>query len=226
MTLQEVLNQIPEEAKVKRVPSVVKLAEEGIPALADQLGEDTSVVIYTNGYVVYQCGNRTTVFPIQVCRDYEYTTVIEKQRIPFEKFVDQPWQVRAFMVGKDRLVHYQNNRKESRTVSVNAYDSEVRWEALSDCGLYDPLRMLVEEEEKREEIELLYKHLEKLTGRQREILMLCVVKGKTHEEAARMLGTSRQTITDSLKKSLARLRKLYGLDENCGGRNCFCRRGQ
>ena len=54
MTLQEVLNQIPEEAKVKRVPSVVKLAEEGIPALADQLGEDTSVVIYTNGYVVYR----------------------------------------------------------------------------------------------------------------------------------------------------------------------------
>ena len=226
MTLQEVLNQIPEVAKVKRVPSVVKLAEEGIPALADQLDENTSVVIYTNGYVVYQCGNRTTVFPLHVCRDYEYTTVMEKQRIPFEKFADQPWQVRVFMEGKDRLVHNQNNRKGSRTVSVNAYDSEVRWEALSDCGLYDPLRMLVEEEEKREEIELLYKHLENLTGRQREILMLCVVNGKTHEEAARMLGTSRQAITDSLKKSLARLRKLYGLDENCGGRNCFCRRGQ
>ena len=224
MTLQEVLNQIPEVAKVKRVPSVVKLAEEGIPALADQLDENTSVVIYTNGYVVYQCGNRTTVFPLHVCRDYEYTTVMEKQRIPFEKFADQPWQVRVFVEGKDRLVHNQNNRKGSRTVSVNAYDSEVRWEALSDRGLYDPLRMLVEEEEKREEIELLYKHLENLTGRQREILMLCVVNGKTHEEAARMLGTSRQAITDSLKKSLARLRKLYGLDENCGGRNCFRRR--
>ena len=226
MTLQEVLNQIPEAAKVKRVPSVVKLAQEGIQVLADQLDEDTSVVIYSNGYVVYQCENRATVFPLHECMDYEYTTAMEKQRIPFTEFADQPWQVRVFMEGKDRLVHNQNNRKEGRTVSVNAYDSEVRWEALSDCGLYDPLRMLVEEEEKREEIELLYKHLEKLTGRQREILMLCVVKGKTHEEAARMLGTSRQTITDSLKKSLARLRKLYGLDENCGGRNCFCRRGQ
>ena len=226
MTLQEVLNQIPEAAKVKRVPSVVKLAEEGVPALADQLDEDTSVVIYTNGYVVYQCGNRTTVFPIQVCRDYEYTTVMEKQRIPFTEFADQPWQVRVFMEGKDRLVHNQNNRKEGRTVSVNAYDSEVRWEALSDRGLYDPLRMMEEQDEKREEIEQLYKYLERLTDRQREILILCVVKGKTHEEAARMLGTSRQAITDSLKKSLARLRKLYGLDENCGGRNCFCRRGQ
>ena len=50
MTLQEVLNQIPKAAKVKRVPSVVKLAQEGIQVLADQLDEDTSVVIYSNGY--------------------------------------------------------------------------------------------------------------------------------------------------------------------------------
>ena len=121
-------------------------------------------------------------------------------------------------------MHNQNNRKEGRTVSVNAYDSEVRWEALSDRGLHDPLRMMEEQDEKREEIEQLYKYLESLTGRQREILILCVVNGKTHEEAAQMLGTSRQAITDSLKKSLIRLRKLYGLDENCGSRNCFCRR--
>ena len=71
MTLQEVLNQIPEAAKVKRVPSVVKLAQEGIQVLADQLDEDTSVVIYSNGYVVYQCENRATVFPLHECMDYE-----------------------------------------------------------------------------------------------------------------------------------------------------------
>ncbi len=224
MTLQEVLNQIPMAAKVKRVPSVVKLAEEGIPVLADQLDEDTSVVIYSNGYVVYQCENRATVFPLHDCKDYEYATAKEKQKIPFAEFADQPWQVRVFMEGKDRLVHNQNNRKEGRTVSVNAYDSEVRWEALSDRGMYDPLRILAERDEQREEMEQLYEYLEKLTRRQREILMLCVVNGKTHEEVARMLGTSRQAITDSLKKSLIRLRKLYGLDENCGGRNCFRRR--
>lgn len=223
MTLQEVLNQIPEAAKVKRVPSVVKLAAEGIPVLADQLDADTSVVIYSNGYVVYQSEDRATVFPLHACKDYEYISVLEKQVIPFAEFADQPWQVRVLMEGKDRLVHNQNNRKEGRTVSVNAYDSEIRWEALSDRGAYDPLRMLAEQDEKREEMELLYKHLEKLTRRQREILMLCVVEGKTHIEAAKELGTSRQAITDSLKKSLTHLRKLYGLDENCGGRHCFCR---
>ena len=224
MTLQEVLNQIPEAAKVKRVPSVVKLAQEGIQVLADQLDEDTSVVIYSNGYVVYQCENRATVFPLHECKDYVYTAVKEKQVIPFAEFADQPWQVRVLMEGRDRLVHNGKNRKEGRTVSIDAYDNEARWEGLSDRGSFDPLRILEEQEEREEEIGLLNCYLAKLTSRQREVLMLCVVNGKTHEEAARMLGTSRQTITDSLKKSLARLRKLYGLDENCGGRNCFCRR--
>ena len=223
MTLQEVLDQIPEAAKVKRVPSAVKLAEEGSPVLADQLDTDTSMVIYNNGFVFFLYGNRMTVYPLHACKDYEYTSVLEKQVIPFAEFADQPWQVRVFMEGKDRLVHNQNNRKEGRTVSINAYDSEIRWEALSDRGVYDPLRMLEDQDEKREEIELLYEHLAKLTGRQREILMLCVVEGRTHMEAARKLGTSRQAVTDSLKKSLARLRKLYGLDENSGGRHCFCR---
>ena len=51
--------------------------------------------------------------------------------------------------------------------------------------------------------------------------MICVVKGKTHMEVACELGTSRQAVTDILKKSFARLRKLYGIDENCAGSGFF-----
>lgn len=224
MTLREVLNQIPAAPWRQRVPSVLRIAQEGIPVLSDQLNEENSVTIYSNGYVVYQAGDRATVFPLHACKDYEYKTVEETRVIPFSQFADQPWQVRVLMEGRDRLVHNGKNRKEGRTVSIDAYDSEARWEGLSDREWFDPLRILEEQEEREEEIGLLNCYLAKLTSRQREVLMLCVVNGKTHEEAARMLGTSRQAITDSLKKSLVRLRKLYGLDENCGGRNCFCRR--
>lgn len=224
MTLQEVFKKIPAASWEKRVPSVLKLEGEAIPVLSAQIDEENCVTIYGNGYVVYRCENRATVFPLHECKDYVYTAVKEKQVIPFAEFADQPWQVRVLMEGRDRLVHNGNNRKEGRTVSIDAYDSEARWEGLSDRGWFDPLRILEEQEEREEEIGLLNCYLAKLTSRQREVLMLCVVNGKTHEEAARMLGTSRQAITDSLKKSLVRLRKLYGLDENCGGRNCFCRR--
>ena len=46
-----------------------------------------------------------------------------------------------------------------------------------------------EQEEREEEIALLNRYLAKLTSRQREVLILCVVEGKTHMEAAEVLGT-------------------------------------
>ena len=226
MTLQEVLNQVPAAAWSKRVPSVIKLAEEGLPVLTEQMDEETSAVIYSNGYVLYQSGERATVFPLHDCREYVYNTVDEKNTIPYSEFADQPWQVRVFMEGKDRLVHNQNNRKEGRSVSIDAYGMDAFAEALSDMGAGDPLRMILEEERKQEEYEKLYENLARLTDRQREILTLCVVQGKTHAEAAQELGTSHQAVTDSLKKSLRRLRSMYGLKEDCGGRNCFCRMGK
>ena len=223
MTLREVFNQIPAAPWRKRVPSVLRIAQEGIPVLSDQLDEESSVTIYSNGYVVYQAGDRATVFPLHACKDYEYKTVEETLVIPFSQFADQPWQVRVLMEGRDRLVHNGNNRKEGRTVSIDAYDSEARWEELSDRGWFDPLRILEEQEEREEEIALLNRYLAKLTSRQREVLILCVVEGKTHMEAAEVLGTSRQAISDSLQKSLRNLRRMYGITEDCGGRNCFCR---
>lgn len=226
MTLQELLNQIPEAAWCKRVPSVVRLAEEGIPVLTDTMDGDTSATVYSNGYVVYQSGERATVFPLHDCKDYVYVTVEEENVIPFSVFADQPWQVRVLMEGKDRLVHNHNNRKEGRTVSVNAYDVEDCWQALSDMGAGDPLRILAEREERQEEMETVRENFAKLTRRQREILTLCVVQGKTHTQAALELGTTHQAVSDSLKKSLQRLRRMYGLDEDCGGRNCFCRMGK
>lgn len=52
MTLQELLKNIPAAKKVKRVPSVVKLAKEGVPYVMDTIDADTSVTVYDNGYVV------------------------------------------------------------------------------------------------------------------------------------------------------------------------------
>ncbi len=213
MTLQEVLNQIPQAAWRKRVPSVVKLVSEGVPVLTSSMDDETKAIIYSNGYVVYQNGSHATVFPLHDCKDYIYYTIEEKNAIPYEEFADQPWQVRVFMEGRDRLVHNQNNRKEGRTVSYDAYDSDALWEELSDRGSGDPLRRLVELDEKKEEMEALYRNLSKLTSRQKQVLIMCVVEGKTRVEVARELGTTHQAVTDSLKKSLRRLRKLYGIPE-------------
>lgn len=143
--------------------------------------------------------------------------------VPFSEFQHQPWQVRVLMEGYDRMEHNCDRRKEGRAVSIDIDNNEDGWMELSDMGAGDALRILEELESRREEREQLRRNLAQLTERQRQVLILCVVEGKTHMEIADMLGTSHQAITDCLRRTLRRMRKLYGVDENCGGRNCFCR---
>lgn len=221
MTLQEVFNAIPAARFSKRVPSVSKLTEESTPMIRDELDEDTVATIYSDGYVVYESGEYATVFPLHVCKDYVYSGADGTCTVPFSEFADQPWQIRVFMEGRDRLVHNQRNRLEGRTVSIDAYDTELMWYELSDKGRGDPQRILEERDARQEEIETLYKNLNELTERQREIVIMAVVKGIKREDIAAELGMSHQAVTDFLTRALRHLRKIYGVEVKAEGRNCF-----
>lgn len=50
----------------KRAWKIITGSSGGIPVLSDQLNEENSVTIYSNGYVVYQAGDRATVFPLHI----------------------------------------------------------------------------------------------------------------------------------------------------------------
>lgn len=226
MTLQELLKNIPAAEKVKRVPSVAKLAKEAVPFVIDTMDADTSVTVYSNGYVLYQKDQWATVFPLHDCTDYVYKDSNVESFVPFEEFMNQPWQVRVLMEGFDRMDHNCERRKEGRAVSIDIDNNAEGHIELSDMGAGDALRILVERESREEEEERLRQNLSLLTSRQREVLILCVGEGKTHLEVAEMLGISRQAVSEYLGKSLRHMRKLYGVDESCGGRNCFCRMGK
>ena len=214
MTLQELLVSIPEAAKVERVPSVAQLAKEARPVVMDTLDTDTSVTVYNNGFVLYQRGQWVTVFPLHDCKDYMYKNSNEQSHIPYSEFRDQPWQVRVLMEGYDRMDHNCDRRREGRAVSIDIDSNQKGWIELSDMGLGDALRMIIEQEEKAEERETLRRNLSLLTEKQQKVLFLCVVEGKTRMEVAAEMGITHQAVTDCLKKSLRRLRKLYGVDES------------
>lgn len=215
MTLQELFACTPQAKKVNRVPSVAKLVTEATPVVSDVMDESNIITVYDNGYVLYQKDQWTTVFPLHECTDYVYEDNEKQQVVPLSEFLDQPWQVRVLMEGYDRMAHNCARRKEGRAVSIDIDNNEPGWIELSDMGAGDALRILIERESQQEEKELLYQNLAKLTDHQREILILCVVQGKTRMEVAKIYGTSHQAITDSLKKSIRRLRKLYGVNESC-----------
>ena len=222
MTLQELLVRIPQAEKVERVPSIAQLAREATPVVMDTLDEDTSVAVYSNGFVLYQRGQWVTVYPLHDCMDYAYKNSNVGSRIPYEEFRDQPWQVRVLMEGYDRMDHNCERRSEGRAVSIDLANNQKGWIELSDMGAGDALRMLIEREEKEEELETLTRNLSLLTEKQRKVLTMCVVDRKTRMEVAEEMGTTHQAVTDCLKKSLRRLRKLYGISDDSGACK-FCR---
>ena len=64
MTLQEVMNQIPQKKWSTRVPSVALMLEQDSPVFYDALDDETSAAIYSSGFVLFQKGEHATVFPL------------------------------------------------------------------------------------------------------------------------------------------------------------------
>ena len=192
--------------------------------LTEQMAEDAVVTIYGNGYVVYEEGENITVFALHDCeKDYtDYGEAGAPCTYRYDEFCDQPWQLRLMYECRKRMEHNKANCKAGRTVSYDAYQEA--WDnALSDHGQGNPLEMIIEQESRREEAEKLHRCLDKLTKRQRQILLMCVVEGMTREEVAEALNIRHQSVTDSVNGALAKLRKMYGVDMDPGVRNYFAR---
>ena len=224
MTLRELMNKVEDVSWVERVPSVIRLIDSGSPVISsEKLGDEIEVTAFRNGFVIYQNGNRATVFPLHKCCEYVEKDVTEQEHVvPFEVFAEQPWQIRAFMEGEKRLVHNMNSRRRyARELSYDAYIEG--WDLLSDEGENDPLRAIIEEEIRKEETERLHRILETFTEKQRFILFQCVVKGRMQLDVANEMGTTRMNVTISLRKSLNKLRDIYGISDRQFGTNHFYR---
>ncbi len=222
MTLRELMNRADKAAYTKQVPTVMALMESESPVItSEKMKDGIEATAFQNGYVIYQNGNRATVFSLADCRKayVEVDQMNTEHALSFDTFADQPWQIRVFMEGERRLVHNSNNRR--RFVGEISYDGFPEGgECLADSGL-DPLRMLCEMEEKEEELQKLYDCLETLTESQRFILIESVVKGRTDLDVAREMGTSRENVSKSLRRSLARLRNSFGVGERPFHHNRF-----
>ena len=203
MTLRELMNRADKAAYTKQVPTVMALMETESPVIAsERMKDDIEATAFQNGYVIYQNGDRATVFALADC----YKAYVEvdqmgvEHALPFEIFADQLWQIRVFMEGERRLVHNSNNRRR--------FVGEI-------------LQMLCEKESREEELQKLYDCMEAMTEKQRFILVECVVKGRMHMDVAKEMGTSRENVSKSLRRSMARLRNSFGVEERPFHHNRF-----
>lgn len=224
MTLREIRELTGGAEKKERVPSVLMIMEEDPPVVAaEKFGDGAEVTAYQSGHVIYRSGSHATVFLIHACGDYKYADVTGEELItPIEAFMDQPWQIRAMMEGEKRLVHNMNSRRR--------YARELSFEELlkrnfdpSDQGKGDPQRIMEEAQTQKEEHEKLHGIIAGFSKRHRYVLTECIVKGRKQEDVARDLGTSRANVSMIMVRTLAKLRRYYGIEDQKFGKNCFYR---
>lgn len=224
MTLRELMNSVDRAPSVEIVPSVVRMMKEGSPVAASKkMGQGLEITVFKNGYVIYQDDEYMTVFPLHICRDYVEKDVMDGEHlIPFEVFADQPWQVRVFMEGDQRIVHNRNSRRfYAREISYEGMIDDLGEDTVEDKWGRDPLSRMVEDFIRNEETEILQRNLDRLTEKQLFILMQCVVKGRLHSDVARELGTTRMNVSNILRKSIRKLRTYYGIQDREIARNRF-----
>ena len=211
MTLIELMDKVDIAEYTDRVPSPLWLANSGSPVVASETFSDGSIMkAYQNGYIMYKRDRHMTVFPLHSCTDYREKDLMDQEHvIHFETFSDQPWQVRTLMEGERRLAHI-NSIRQSRheDYSLDAYYEENKYS--SDKGKCDPFILVTEDAVRREESVRIRAALEEFSERQRWIITECIVKRRKQEDIASELGTSRSNVSSILRKSLKRLRTMYG----------------
>lgn len=225
MTLRELMERTEKTPKSARTPSASAVLRSGSPVVAfKKIDAEIEIKAFANGYAVYQNGRYVAVIPIHSCGDYRYRCVSGDDRIvPFRDFADQPWYMRIYMEGENRIFHAANNRRDNH--GVFSYDVFAEgWYFLTDEGEGDPLRILVEAEASQEKLEKLAKSLGEITERQRFILFECVVKGRSHADVAKEIGTSRVNVTCILQRIMIKIRSSYGIQDRSFGPNRFSRR--
>ena len=213
MTLRELMDKVDDAAAKGTRPTVQMMINPENPVVVkESLGEDIYIAVFSNGYVFYKNDMHMTFFPLHICREYAEKDVMgEEHVIPFSVFADQPWQMRVFMEGEKRMVHNANSsRGYAGVISYDAFsgDSYLR----SDGGASDPLIIMVEEVCREEEHDLLVKALCSLTDRQRYMLFEWVLTGKTQEEIAVTISSTRANVATTLKKTLRKLRISFGIE--------------
>lgn len=214
MTLLELMDRVDDATAGGARPTVQMMINPENPVVAkESMGDDIYIAVFANGYVFYKNSRHMTFFPLHSCRDNSEKDVMgEDHVVPFSVFSDQPWQMRVFMEGEKRLVHNAN--------SSRGYAGEISYDAfsvdsflVSDGGASDPLTIMVEEICREEEHDLLVQALGRLTDRQRFMLFEWVLTGKTQEEIACAISSTRANVATTLKKSLRKLRVSFGIEE-------------
>lgn len=195
--------------KEKRRPGAVQLWNNYHRIAALNIGEDGRLDVYTNGYAVYDNGDRRTVVWVPDCgsatyyftplRSNEMDYLTQKESLGEDVFGPLPWYHALMVAGEDSIERNLEHPKSIGTTSSAEKPEE--WEIKENhrwsCGAHfdSPEEAYLKKEAAEE-------RRKALTEKQREAYVLYYEEGYTQEEVAKELGIDRSAV--SLRLTSAR----------------------
>ena len=164
--------------------------------LREHLGQDSLLSVYEDGYVLYETGDRSTVFHIEDCTGEvdEYGSVVSEYGTDAAKmtevFDNEAWYLKLMLIGDMRLRHNQEVREQKHSVSYSAVAED--WNVMADKKHDGELSRLENEE-------TIQAAANALTELQWLIFKLFNVDELSQKEIADELGISQQMVSKHLK---------------------------
>ena len=184
--------------KGQRLPTARALRESGDEiVVSTAIGAGGQLVVYQNGFYIYQTETGATVYGVDRCEGYAYDG---GEVLDMALFEDGDWAVRLLLAGEDRLEHNNNIREKGNHISYSADKTE-------RGDLRDP-HDFVADIESREAVEEM---LGCLTDKQRKVVRMHFQEGMTQQETAMRLNMSQPMIIKHIRAIRRRLKKTFSI---------------
>jgi len=199
LTLQELKRISDVPGYHANLPTAKQLREAGLVAAQERLGKDAEISAYRNGYVLYQVGNHSTVFPLHSCGGYLYLTGRKAVHLPEHFFLNKEWYLRLVLEGEDRLSRNHEEKERSWNISYSAISED--WAAMENLA-ESMMDHLVKQETVAEILQI-------LTDKQKHIIQKYYLQEETQEQISSELGISQQAVSAMLSQAVHSIRKKY-----------------
>lgn len=207
--------------KAKRRPGTVFLRTY-VPRIAmKKIGSDGVCEVFSNGYAIYDNGDRKTVVWVPKCgsttyyftklREHELEYQNEKETIGEDVLGPLPWYMALAIAGENQIEANLERPKSYGTSSDSDDDDEplkpaTHW--VAGTRFDNPEDALLRKEEEA----LVRSEVEKLRPKQKEVIVKYYYEDKTQEEISKEIGKTQSTVNERIRiasKCLEKSMKKY-----------------
>lgn len=204
-----------EKQKPKRRPGARQL-RQGYPRVAMiEIGQNSRVEVFNNGYAIYDNGNRRVVLWAPDCgsavyyftglRDNEKEYLSQKEEIGLDILGELPW-YHALMIAGENRIEYNMDHPKSRgnTSDFDMEEAETipasHW--VGACHFDTPEEAYLKKEAAEE-------RRKALSEKQRQVFMMRYEQDMTQQQIAERLGVSQNTVNYHLKTGSKVLKNFF-----------------